>query len=157
QKNIQNDKVKKDAFQGLEQKRDFYKQMAFDIWDYAELGYQERKSAGLLQSTLAKNEFVVEEGVAGIPTAFVASYGAGEPVIAILAEYDALPGFSQTKAPKKESKPESSAGHACGHHLFGVGAIAAGIEIKELIKQKVLPGTVKIIGTPAEEGGAGKV
>lgn len=157
QKKDRNEKIKKNAIEELEQKRDLYKQMAMDIWNYAELGYQEQKSTALLQNTLTENEFEVEQGVAGIPTSFVASYGTGHPVIAILAEYDALPGFSQTSAPKRESKPDSNNGHACGHHLFGVGAVAAAIEIKELIKQNALPGTVKVIGTPAEEGGAGKV
>ncbi|TMN70587.1 amidohydrolase, partial [Pseudoalteromonas piscicida] len=95
-------------------------------------------------------------GVAGIPTAFVATYGSGKPVIAILAEYDALPGISQQAVPVKTSAGKD-AGHACGHHLFGTASVAAGIAIKELIAAKNFEGTIKVFGTPAEEGGSGKV
>jgi aminobenzoyl-glutamate utilization protein B len=106
---------------------------------------------------LQENGFSVEAGVAEIPTAFVASYGTGKPVIGILAEYDALPGLSQEAIPEKKPRPGKDAGHACGHHLFGTGSVAAGIEIKKLIEQKKINGTIKVFGTPAEEGGSGKV
>ena len=154
---LDNKPSKDNAFKALEAKRDRYSQAAFEIWDYAELGYLEEKSTTLLQNILTENEFTVETGVAGIPTAFVATYGQGKPVIAILAEYDALPGFSQTTAPKRESIPGSTTGHACGHHLFGVGSVAAAVELKDLIAGGKLSGTIKVMGTPAEEGGAGKV
>src|SRR5690606_29697675 len=154
---LKNKTSKDNAFEAVEAKRDIYRQAAFEIWDYAELGYLEEKSSALLQNILTENDFTVETGVAGIPTAFVATYGKGEPVIAILAEYDALPGFSQTNAPKRESIPGSTTGHACGHHLFGVGSVAAAVELKDLIKRETLSGTIKVMGTPAEEGGAGKV
>jgi aminobenzoyl-glutamate utilization protein B len=133
-----------------------YKTAALQIWDYAEVGYKEVKSSALLQKTLQDNGFTVETGVAGIPTAFVATYGSGKPVIAILAEYDALPGLSQTNAPEKTSAGKE-AGHACGHHLFGVASVAAGISIKQLIEEKKFTGTIKVFGCPAEEGGSGKV
>ncbi len=150
-------KNKQEIIQSLNSKYDFYKERALQIWDYAEVGYKEEKSSALLQQTLKDNGFSVEAGVAGIPTAFVATYGSGSPVIGILAEFDALPGLSQTNKPEKEINLDKEAGHGCGHHLFGVASAAAGIELKKLIEQKKISGTIKVFGTPAEEGGAGKV
>ncbi|MCA6439056.1 MAG: amidohydrolase [Sediminibacterium sp.] len=140
----------------LDSKYDQYKNIALRIWDFAEVGYKEVKSSALHQQTLKDAGFTVESGVAGIPTAFVATYGSGKPVIAILAEYDALPGISQQAVPVKTSAGKD-AGHACGHHLFGTASVAAGIAIKELIAAKNFEGTIKVFGTPAEEGGSGKV
>jgi aminobenzoyl-glutamate utilization protein B len=99
----------------------------------------------------------VEPGVAGIPTAFVASYGSGHPIIGILAEYDALPGLSQQAVPDKSPIAGKNAGHGCGHHLFGTASVATGIELKQLIDQYKWKGTIRVYGTPAEEGGSGKV
>lgn len=141
----------------LDQKFDTYKSVAFEIWDYAEIGYKEVKSSGLLQKTLSEAGFTVEAGVAGIPTAFVATYGSGSPVIGILGEFDALPGLSQVAEPIKKPRPNKIAGHACGHHLFGAGSAAAAIEVKEMLARGEIKGTVKFYGTPAEEGGSGKV
>ena len=134
-----------------------YKKIALSIWDYAELGYKENKSSALLQATLKDNGFSVDAGVAGIPTAFVATYGSGTPVIAILAEYDALPGLSQDNSPTKTAIASKSSAHACGHHLFGTGSVAAGIAIKQLMEAGKIKGTIKLFGCPAEEGGSGKV
>jgi aminobenzoyl-glutamate utilization protein B len=150
------DQLKTEASVQIQSKYDQYKTTALQIWDYAEVGYKEVKSSALLQQTLKDNGFTVETGVAGIPTAFVATYGSGSPVIGILAEFDALPGLSQTNAPEKTSAGKD-AGHACGHHLFGVASVASGIAIKQLIEQKKLTGTIKVFGCPAEEGGSGKV
>lgn len=150
------DLLKKNAAADIQSHYDEYKNAALQIWDYAEMGYKEVKSSALLQKTLQDNGFTVQAGVAGIPTAFVATYGNGKPVIGILAEYDALPGLSQTADPEKKSAGKD-AGHACGHHLFGVASVAAGIEIKKLIEEKKLTGTIKVFGCPAEEGGSGKV
>ena len=136
---------------------DAYKKIALSIWDYAELGYKENKSSTLLQNTLKDNGFTVEGGVAGMPTAFVATYGSGSPVIAILAEYDALPGISQDNSPTKTPIANKNSGHACGHHLFGTGSVAAGIAIKKLLETGKIKGTIKVFGCPAEEGGSGKV
>ena len=136
---------------------DAYKKIAFSIWDYAELGYKEMKSSALLQNTLKDNGFTVQAGVAGMPTAFVATYGSGLPVIAILAEYDALPGLAQDRYPAKTSIAGKTDGHGCGHHLFGTGSVAAGIAIQKLIEAGKIKGTVKVFGCPAEEGGSGKV
>lgn len=134
-----------------------YSAIARQIWNYAEMGFKEVQSAALLQQTLKDKGFSVEAGVAGIPTSFVASYGAGNPVIVILAEYDALPGLSQQAIPEKTPIAGKNAGHACGHHLFGTASVAAGIELKQLIEQNKWKGTIRVYGTPAEEGGSGKV
>ena len=150
------DQLKTLASTSIQSNYEQYKTMALQIWDYAEVGYKEVKSSALLQQTLKENGFNVEAGVASIPTAFVATYGSGSPVIAILAEFDALPGLSQTNAPEKISAGKD-AGHACGHHLFGVASVASGIAIKKLIEEKKFTGTIKVFGCPAEEGGSGKV
>ncbi|MCK6617260.1 MAG: amidohydrolase [Cyclobacteriaceae bacterium] len=149
--------VKRTAMARIDKQYDTYKQAALNIWKYSEVGYKEYKSTAQLQELLTKNGFTVEAGVAGIPTAFVASYGTGKPVIGILAEFDALPGLSQEAVPEKKADPSRAAGHACGHHLFGVASVAAAIELKETMMQTGLKGTIKVYGTPAEEGGAGKV
>ena len=133
-----------------------YKNIANQIWSFAEMGYQEEKSSALLQKTLFEEGFSVETKVANIPTAFIASYGSGSPVIAILGEYDALPGLSQQAVPYKLSAGDK-AGHACGHHLFGTASAAAAIAIKNYIKNQKISGTIKYYGCPAEEGGSGKV
>jgi aminobenzoyl-glutamate utilization protein B len=156
-KNItKDDLIKTQVSADIQSHYEEYKKDAMEIWNYAEVGYKEVKSSGLLQKTLQDNGFTVEAGVAGIPTAFVATYGSGKPVIAILAEFDALPGLSQTADPVKTSAGKD-AGHACGHHLFGVASVASGIAIKKLIEEKKITGTIKVFGCPAEEGGSGKV
>jgi len=134
-----------------------YKKIALQIWDYAEVGYKEVRSTALLQKTLTDNGFAVKTGVADIPTAFVASYGSGSPVNGILAEFDALPGLAQQAVPEKAGIEGKSAGHGCGHHLFGTASVAAGIELRRLIAEKKLSGTIRVYGCPAEEGGSGKV
>jgi aminobenzoyl-glutamate utilization protein B len=133
------------------------KKTALQIWDYAEVGYKEVKSAALHIQHLKDAGFTVETGVAGIPTAFVATYGTGSPAIGILAEYDALPGINQSALAQRDPIVGKNAGHACGHHLFGTASVGAGIAIKELIAAGKLKGTIKVYGTPAEEGGSGKV
>lgn len=128
------------------------------IWDFSEVGYQEAKSSALLQSELKKGGFTVKAGVADIPTAFVASFrnGAG-PVIAILAEYDALPGTAQTTDPTRSQIAGKAAGHACGHNLFGAASITAALAIKDWMIANKVAGELRVYGTPAEEGGSGKV
>lgn len=152
-----NDALKNQAIIDIQSKYEEYRKTALQIWGFAEVGYKEEKSSTLLQQTLTKNGFTVQKGVAGIPTAFIGSYGSGQPVIAILAEFDALPGLSQEAVPEKKSIPNQAAGHGCGHHLFGTASVAAGIEIKKLIEQKKFMGTIRVYGCPAEEGGSGKV
>lgn len=132
-------------------------EIAAQLWNYAEVGYQERKSSGLLQATLAAEGFEVEAGVAGIPTAFVASYGSSGPIIGILAEFDALPGITQDAVPVRRPLPAKAAGHACGHNLFGAGSVSAAVAVKHWLAETGAPGTIRVYGTPAEEGGSGKV
>jgi len=131
--------------------------IARTIWEFAEVGYQETQSSTLLQDTLTAEGFTIEAGVASIPTAFVANYGSGGPVIAILAEFDALPGINQDSVPGRSPIQGKAAGHACGHNLFGAGSIGAAIAIKHWLEESGTPGTIRILGTPAEEGGSGKV
>ncbi|MBP6424561.1 MAG: amidohydrolase [Flavobacterium sp.] len=140
----------------LDAKKEVYSSIAQQIWGFAEMGYQEEKSAELLQQTLSNEGFKVTKGVAGIPTAFIAEYGEGLPVIAILGEYDALPGLSQEAVAEKKSAGKA-AGHACGHHLFGTASTAAAIEVKNWLKTNKKKGTIRFYGCPAEEGGSGKV
>ena len=151
------DVLKKESATTIQSGYDAYKKIALTIWDYAELGYKEANSSALLQNTLNANGFTVEAGVAGMPTAFVATYGSGSPVIGILAEYDALPGLSQDNSPVKTPIANKNSAHACGHHLFGTGSVAAGIAIKKLLEGRKIEGTIKVFGCPAEEGGSGKV
>lgn len=127
------------------------------LWDYAELGYLETKSSTLLQDELRQAGFKVESGVAGIPTAFVASWGSGGPVIGILAEFDALPGINQDATPERAPVEGKNAGHACGHNLFGAGSLGAAIAVKKWLEETGTPGIIRLYGTPAEEGGSGKV
>lgn len=130
---------------------------AQQIWAWAEPGYQETKSSALLASILEDAGFSVQRGVADIPTAFSAVYGSGKPVIGILGEYDALPGLAQTADPQRMRPAEGTYGHACGHHLFGVGSAAAAIAVAQQIKTGDLSGTIRYYGCPAEEGGSAKV
>ena len=131
--------------------------LADKIWEFAEVGYQESRSSAALQTYLAQNDFVIETGLADIPTAFVASYGKGEPVLAILAEFDALPGLSQQARPSRSPLESGAAGHACGHHMFGAASTGAGVALARWLKSSGRSGTIKVVGTPAEEGGSGKV
>ena len=149
--------LKDEAIKDIDSRYEDYKKIALQIWNYAEVGYKEKKSSALLQQTLQANGFTIQSGVAEMPTAFLASYGSGKPVIAILAEFDALPGLSQEANPEKKPITGIDAGHGCGHHLFGTASVAAGIELKKLIESKKLSGTVRVYGCPAEEGGSGKV
>ncbi len=131
--------------------------MAQRIWDLAEVGYMEHESSGLLQRRLGDAGFDVTPGVAGIPTAFVASWGTGGPTLAILAEFDALPGITQDRVAERKPLNDKPAGHACGHHLFGTGSTAAALAVKDWLETSGTPGTIRLYGTPAEEGGSGKV
>ena len=152
-----NDAEKKQIMSDLDKKYDKYSALAQTIWGYAELAFLESKSSILLQTQLKEEGFQIEAGVADMPTAFVATYGSGKPVIGILAEFDALPGIAQEAVPEKKSIQGQAAGHACGHHLFGVASMAAAIEVKDWLKRSGKSGTIKLYGTPAEEAGSGKI
>ncbi len=134
-----------------------FENVAMTIWDLAEVGYQEYESSKLLQDSLKDHGFRIQTNVADIPTAFIAEYGSGSPVIAILGEFDALPGVAQSASPFKEPYKDNQAGHACGHHLFGAGSAWSSVVIKDWIKANNIKGTIRFYGTPAEEGGSGKV
>src|SRR5690606_12079258 len=128
-----------------------------DLWNWAEPGYLESRSSRLLQEELREAGFRVEAGVAGMPTAVVAEAGSGGPVIALLAEMDALPGMSQVAGPARKGVDGQANGHACGHNLFGAGAVAAARAVSAWLQATGTPGRVRVYGTPAEEGGSGKV
>lgn len=127
------------------------------IWAAAETAFEETESAELLANYAEEQGFKVERGVAEIPTAFVATYGSGSPVISVLGEFDALPGISQKAKPTKDPLVEGGNGHGCGHNLFGAGSLGAAIAIKELIEAGKIKGTVKFFGTPSEEKYFGKI
>ncbi|WP_416830338.1 MAG: amidohydrolase [Erythrobacter sp.] len=131
--------------------------VAQELWDLAELGYLESRSSGLMQAELASEGFRIESGIAEIPTAFVAEWGEGGPIIAILAEMDALPGINQSGASTRDPVEGKGAGHACGHNLFGAGSLTAAIAVKKWLEATGTPGRIRLYGTPAEEGGSGKV
>src|SRR5215813_12616789 len=144
------------VLQSIDARRETYADIAKQIWSFAEVGYQEVKSSALLQQQLKAAGFTVRAGVADIPTAFVASVGSGKPVIAILGEFDALPGLSQEPTARRSAIVQEGAGHGCGHNLLGTGALAAAVAVKEWLAAGHA-GTVRYYGTPAEEGGSGKV
>ncbi|HUG19206.1 MAG TPA: amidohydrolase [Planctomycetaceae bacterium] len=127
------------------------------IWDLAEVGLEEHQSAALLVEKLKAAGFKVETGIADIPTAFVAEFGSGQPIIGILAEYDALPGLSQKVSPIREPLVEGANGHGCGHSGLGSGALGGALAVKEAMEKHKLPGTIRLYGTPAEETVIGKV
>jgi aminobenzoyl-glutamate utilization protein B len=141
----------------LDAAADKYAGIAKQIWGFAEVGYMEEKSSALLQAELKSAGFTVTTNIAGEPTAFIAEYGSGKPVIAILGEFDALPGLSQDAVPERKPIRAGGPGHGCGHHLFGTASTAAAISVKEWMIANKVKGTLRMIGTPAEEGGSGKV
>jgi aminobenzoyl-glutamate utilization protein B len=149
--------TKQEVSKSIDDKFDTYAAIAQKIWGFAEVGFQETQSSALLQETLANAGFKIEKGVAEIPTAFTATFGSGKPVIGILGEFDALPGVSQEAVPELKPIANQKAGHACGHHLFGVASAASAIAIKNWLIATKKQGTIRFYGTPAEEGGAGKV
>ena len=130
------DADKKKVLARIQQQESHYSAIAQKIWNFAEVGYKEKQSSALLQETLKQAGFTIESGVAGIPTAFVATYGQGKPVIGIMAEYDALPGLSQKNLPYKVDN-NTRAGHGCGHHLFGTASAVAAIAVKNYLKEIV--------------------
>ncbi|MFZ9981628.1 MAG: amidohydrolase [Cyclobacteriaceae bacterium] len=150
-------KTRQEVLKAIDSKAAYYSGAAKQIWNFAEVGYKEEKSSALLQQLLREAGFSVQSGVAGMPTAFIATAGTGKPVIGILGEFDALPGISQAAEPEKKPIPDQKAGHACGHHLFGVASAASAIEVKNWLNANKKSGTIRFYGTPAEEGGSGKV
>jgi len=150
-------KLKKDLLNSIEEKTIELTSLSDKIWEAAEVAFREDKSAEYLIEYAEANGLIIERGLAGMPTAFTASYGKGKPVIGIIGEFDALPGLSQTTAPYRDELIEGGAGHGCGHNLFGTASLGAAIAIKELIEKGSIEGTVKFFGTPAEEKFFGKL
>jgi len=150
-------KTKTETAAFIDQHKVQYVKVAKTIWEHPELGYLEFKSSALLQKMLKEEGFTIQKGVAGIPTAFIASYGSESPVIGILGEFDALPGLSQEAIPEKKPVIEDGHGHGCGHHLFGTASAAAAISVKHWLIATGTKGTIRFYGCPAEEGGSGKV
>lgn len=149
--------VKDIAIDWIEKNKERIVEISDLIWEYAELGLQEYKSSKLLADELEKNGFKVERGVAGMPTAFVAEWGSGRPVIAVLGEYDALAGLSQKRVPWKEPLKPGAPGHGCGHNLFAAATLGGAIALKKAMEAGKLNGTIKYFGCPAEETLIGKV
>lgn len=137
---------------------DLVTEMSSRLWDFAEIALEEHQSAGYLADVLEAEGFTVERGVAGMPTAFVASWGSGSPILGVLAEYDALPNIGNAvvpgRAPRKDAHPH---GQGCGHNLFGAASVAAAIAVKRMMAEHGTAGTVRLYGTPAEETVVGKV
>ncbi len=148
--------VKRSAVASIDKHSSELIEMSDQIWAFAETALREHRSAELLASYAERAGFRVERGIAGMPTAFLASFGEGRPIIAIMGEYDALPGLSQKAIAEKSPLVEGAPGHACGHNLFGAGSLGAALAIKEQIEAGKLKGTVRFYGTPAEEAVGGK-
>jgi aminobenzoyl-glutamate utilization protein B len=145
------------AFDWIENNKELIIEISDKIWDFAELGLIEFKSSALLADELEKHGFRVERGIAGMPTAFVATSGEGKPVIGIMGEYDALPGLSQKRVPWKETLEKGKPGHGCGHNVHGTSGMAAAIAVKKVMEKQNRRGTIKFFGCPAEENFSGKV
>lgn len=149
--------LKKEAIVSVDRQRTELIKLSDQVWAFAETALKETRSSKVLADYAQQQGFSVERGVAGMPTAFVASYGEGKPVIGILGEFDALPGLSQKAQSSKEPLDPGAAGHACGHNLFGAASLGAATALKELIAEGKLKGTIKFFGTPAEEAVGGKI
>ena len=148
---------KKAVIASIDNKFNQLTELSDKIWSFEEIAFQEKKSAQALADYAKSQGLKVKMGVAEIPTAFIAEYGSGSPVIGILGEFDALPGLSQKTVPTKDPLNPGSAGHGCGHNLFGTASLGAAVAIKELIEAGKLKGTVRFYGTPAEEKFFGKL
>ena len=145
------------VIEAVETRAEHFGQVSRQIWENPELGFHETRSSALLRDELKAAGFRITENVAGLPTAFVAEWGSGKPVIGIIGEYDALPGLSQEVLPERKARVEGAPGHGCGHNLFGSASALAAVVVKEQIEKRGLKGTLRFYGTPAEEGGGGKI
>ena len=148
---------KDDLLARMDTHAEHFGNIAQKIWELAEVGYKETQSAALLKAELQDAGFTITDNIADIPTAFSASYGSGKPVIAILGEYDALPGLEQQAVPMKKPIKATKPGHGCGHNLFGTASAFAAITLKQWMIDTKQAGTVRFYGCPAEEGGSGKI
>jgi len=148
---------KERALDWIEKNEKVLVEISDKVWEFAELGLIEFKSSALLADELEKHGFRVERGIAGMPTAFVATWGEGKPVIGIMGEYDALPGLSQKKVPWAEPLEPGKPGHGCGHNIYGTSGMAAAIAVKKAMEKQRMKGAIKFFGCPAEENFSGKV
>lgn len=148
---------KKMILEEVQKQKEKMTAMSDQIWALAETAFEEKESSKILSDYAESQGFKVERGVADMPTAFVATYGSGKPIIGILGEFDALPGISQKAQSTKQALKDGAAGHGCGHNLFGVASLSAAVAVKELISKGKLKGTVRFYGTPAEEKFFGKL
>src|SRR5258708_2297554 len=139
--------------QAVEQTIPTIKRIANEVWQFAELSLQEVKSAQLIMDILQEQGFTItSKGTAGVPTAFIAEYGSGTPILGLLAEYDALPGLGNEPVPYREPrKDQVASGHGCGHNLLGAGCIGAAIALKNVVAEQKIPGTIRVYGCAAEE------
>ena len=149
--------MKEYAWGWIEEYKERIIEISDAVWEYAELGLVEYKSAKLLADELESHGFRVERGVAGMPSAFMGVWGSGKPVVGIMGEYDALPGISQKPVPYKEPLREGAPGHGCGHNIHGASGMAGAIALRYAMEKTGLEGMVKFLGTPAEENYDGKV
>lgn len=150
-------KSKQAVIASIEKHKENLIKISDDIWELAETAFEEHESSKILADYAESQGMIVERGVAGMPTAFVATYGSGRPIISVLGEFDALPGLSQNTTPDKNPLVEGGAGHGCGHNMFGAASLGAAIAIKEQIEAGNIKGTVKFMGTPSEEKYFGKI
>ena len=148
---------KSDLYRFIDENQAAFTKMSDEIWQFAEMRFEEFKSAELLIAFLKQEGFAVERNIGGMSTAFVATYGQGSPRIGFLGEFDALAGLSQKGATTtKECEIANGAGHGCGHNMLGVGALASAVAIKRFLQENPQAGTVQYFGCPGEEGGSGK-
>ena len=146
-----------DFLSAIDAKQDEIIKLADTIWENPEIAFKEYKSSAAIISYLKENDFEIEDNIGGIPTAFIASYGSGHPEIGFIAEFDAISDLSQAAQVAVQQKdPNCVHGHACGHHLYGAGAVAAALAVQNYLKKTGKKGTVKVLGCPGEEGGSGK-
>ncbi|MBN3519138.1 amidohydrolase [Algoriphagus lutimaris] len=157
QKKSKPNPLKQEVIQSVDERYVDLTDLSDKIWSFEEIAFRETQSAGALSDYAESLGFKVTRGVAEIPTAFVAEYGSGSPIIGILGEFDALPGLSQNKVPYKSPLHQDAPGHGCGHNLFGVASLGAAAAIKDLIEEGKIQGTVRFYGTPAEEKFFGKL
>jgi len=150
--------AKKIAMQEAESLAGKTAQISEQLWDLSEIALEEHRSAELLADYLEEEGFAVERGVAGMPTAFVASWGEGRPILGILAEYDALPGVGNAAVPERSPREDGvTSGQGCGHNLFGAASVTGAVALKKTMEELGLTGTVRLYGSPAEETVVGKV
>jgi aminobenzoyl-glutamate utilization protein B len=141
----------------VESRAEHFGKVSRTIWENPETGFQEVRSAALLRDELKTEGFRITEGIGGMPTAFIAEWGSGAPIIGIIGEYDGLPGLSQEDIAQRKARVEGAPGHGCGHNLFGSASALAAISVRRQMEKEGLKGTIRFYGTPAEEGGGGKI